>query len=97
VKIFMVEVAVRQKVFCVLVSVGLVCSAAPPEVAQQARALQAVLRQADEAYYNKHQPVMSDPAYDSLRKQYNQQAGFFCNEPNRSRRGPYSRLCIPSG
>jgi len=61
-----------RKLFLLLVSVGLVCSAAPPEIEQQARALQSVLRQADEAYYNKSQSVMSDAAYDALRSRYDQ-------------------------
>jgi DNA ligase (NAD+) len=61
-----------RKLFFLLIAVGAVCMAAPPDVEQQARALQAVLRQADDAYYNKHQSVMSDAAYDLLRKQYNQ-------------------------
>ena len=59
-----------RKLFLVLLAVRLVCTAAPPEVEQQARALQTVLRQADDAYYNKHESVMSDSAYDALRKQY---------------------------
>lgn len=46
------------------------CFAAPPAVEQQARALQTVLRQADDAYYNRNESVMSDAAYDALRKQY---------------------------
>jgi DNA ligase (NAD+) len=46
------------------------CFAAPPAIERQARALQAVLRQADDAYYNKHESGMSDAAYDALRKQY---------------------------
>lgn len=58
--------------FLFLVAVQLSCFAAPPAVEQQARALQTVLRQADEAYYNKHESVMSDAAYDALRRQYDQ-------------------------
>jgi len=46
------------------------CFAAPPAVEQQARALETVLRQADDAYYNQHESVMSDAAYDALREQY---------------------------
>ena len=53
-----------------LVAVQMSCLAAPPAAEQQARALQMVLRQADDAYFNKHQSVMSDAAYDALRKQY---------------------------
>ncbi len=59
-----------RKLFLVFIFVRLVCPAAPPEAEQQARALQTVLRQADDAYFNKHQPVMSDTAYDALRNQY---------------------------
>jgi len=61
-----------RKLFLLLITVRLVCTAAPPEVEQQARALQTVMRQADDAYYNKHASVMSDSAYDALRKQYEQ-------------------------
>ena len=59
-----------RKLILLFISVRLVCPAAPPEVEQQARALQIVLRQADDAYYNKHQPELSDAVYDSLRNQY---------------------------
>ncbi len=48
------------------------CMAASPVVEQQARALQVVLRQADDSYYNKHQSELSDEAYDALRTQYDQ-------------------------
>lgn len=63
-----------HKLFLVFISVQWVCSAAPPEAEQQARALQIVLRQADDAYYNKHQPELSDAVYDALRNQYAQLA-----------------------
>jgi len=59
-----------RKLVPVLLAAHLICSAAPPEVEQQARALQTVLRQADDAYFNQHQPVMTDAAYDALRTQY---------------------------
>lgn len=59
-----------RKLLPVLLAAHLICSAAPPEVEQQARALQTVLRQADDAYFNTHQPVMTDAAYDAMRKQY---------------------------
>ena len=59
-----------RKLLPVLLAAHLICSAAPPEVEQQTRALQTVLRQADDAYFNKHQPVMSDTAYDALCTQY---------------------------
>ena len=61
-----------RALFFILIAVQAVCAAVPPGIEQQARALQTVLRQADEAYYNKHQSVMSDAAYDLLRKQYDQ-------------------------
>jgi DNA ligase (NAD+) len=61
-----------RMLFFALIAVQAVCAAVPPEVELQARALQTVLRQADEAYYNKHQSVMSDAAYDLLRRQYDQ-------------------------
>lgn len=61
----------RRLVF-LLVSVELACLAAPLGIEQQAAALQTVLRQADNAYYNKHQSVMSDATYDSLRRRYDQ-------------------------
>ena len=61
-----------RMLFFILIAVQAVCAAAPPGIEQQTRALQTVLRQADEAYYNKHQLVMSDAAYDLLRKQYDQ-------------------------
>ncbi|QHI68973.1 NAD-dependent DNA ligase [Tichowtungia aerotolerans] len=48
----------------------LACAAAPPAAEQQAQNLNAILRQADEAYYNKHESLMSDAAYDALREQY---------------------------
>lgn len=59
-----------RKLFLAVLFVRLICTADPPEVEQQVRALQTVLRQADDAYFNKHQPVLSDAAYDALRKQY---------------------------
>ena len=58
--------------FLCFIAVQLTCVAAPPAVEQQARALQTVLRQADDAYYNQNRSVMSDAAYDALRKQYDQ-------------------------
>ncbi len=61
----------RKLLFLVLTA-STTCFSAPPAVEQQARALQAVLHQADDAYYNKHESVMSDAAYDALRKQYDQ-------------------------
>lgn len=51
--------------------INLSCTAAPPHITQQARNLQLILHQADDAYYNKNSSVMSDAAYDALREQYN--------------------------
>jgi DNA ligase (NAD+) len=59
-----------RKLFLVFIFIRLVCLAVPPEAEQQARALQTILRQADDAYFNQHQPVLSDAAYDALRQQY---------------------------
>jgi DNA ligase (NAD+) len=67
------EVMMRSRwIVLFTVIIELSCLAAPPAVEQQARALQAVLRQADDSYYNKHQSILSDAAYDALRKQYDQ-------------------------
>jgi len=46
------------------------CWGAPLSVREQARYLQIILRQADDAYYNRDESVMSDEAYDALRAQY---------------------------
>ncbi|MEI7850585.1 MAG: hypothetical protein WCH86_02005 [Kiritimatiellales bacterium] len=54
------------------IAVHLTCVAAPPAVEQQARALQTVLRQAEDDYYNQNRSIMSDAAYDAARKQYDQ-------------------------
>ena len=61
----------RNLLFLVI-ALSLSCVAAPPAVEQQARALQTVLRQAEDAYYNRHESMMSDAAYDALRTQYDQ-------------------------
>ena len=53
-------------------ALSLSCAAAPPAAEQQARALQTVLQQADEAYYNRHESMMSDAAYNAMRSQYDQ-------------------------
>ncbi|NOU35885.1 MAG: hypothetical protein HOO88_03840 [Kiritimatiellaceae bacterium] len=60
----------RSRWILFFAAIHLICAAAPPAVEQQARALQVILRQADDAYYNKHESVVSDAAYDALRKQY---------------------------
>ncbi|MDH3982476.1 MAG: hypothetical protein OES84_06175 [Kiritimatiellaceae bacterium] len=59
----------RGLMWCVFL-VPYLCLAAPKEVEQQAGYLQQILRQADEAYYNKHESIISDAAYDALREQY---------------------------
>jgi len=64
------EVEMLRRWILFFIAVHLTCFAAPPAVEQQARALQTVLHQADDAYYNQHESVMSDAAYDALRKQY---------------------------
>jgi len=58
--------------FLFLLTFQLSCGGAPLSVEQQARAMQAVLRQAEDAYYNKHQSILSDAAYDALQKKYQQ-------------------------
>ena len=58
------------KLILLSVLIQLTCFAAPPPVEQQTRQLRAILRQADAAYYNKAQSLMSDAAYDALRDQY---------------------------
>ncbi|MFC1467781.1 hypothetical protein ACFLQY_03725 [Verrucomicrobiota bacterium] len=50
--------------------VQLSCFAAPRPVERQVESMRAVLAQADDAYYNRHQPIMCDEAYDALRVQY---------------------------
>ena len=46
--------------------------AAPPDVEHQSAALRAILKQADDAYYNQQRSIMSDEAYDALRAQLEQ-------------------------
>lgn len=50
---------------------ALYCTAAPPEAEQQARALSQILQQADDAYYNDCESLMSNAAYDELKEQHN--------------------------
>jgi DNA ligase (NAD+) len=66
------EEPMLRKALLFLMVVQGTCFAAPRAAQQQAGALQAILRQADEAYYNRHQSVMSDAAYDALRARYQQ-------------------------
>lgn len=61
-----------KKNFLIFIALHLSCWAAPPAIQQQASCLQLILKQADNAYYNCHESVMSDAAYDALRDQYNQ-------------------------
>jgi len=61
-----------RKLILLFIAIQLTCPAAPPPVVQQATNLRAILRQADDAYYNKHESLMSDAAYDALRSQYEQ-------------------------
>jgi len=51
-------------------TIQLLCTAAPAPVEQQAAKLREILQQADDAYHNQHQSLMSNAAYDSLRSQY---------------------------
>ncbi len=46
------------------------CLAAPEHVEWRAAQIRTVLRQADEAYYDRGEPIMTDEAYDALRMQY---------------------------
>jgi DNA ligase (NAD+) len=55
-------------VFAMLLQLS--CLAATPSVREQATYLQTILRRADEAYYNRGEPIMGDTAYDALRAQY---------------------------
>jgi len=66
------EIEMLRRWILFFIALQLTCVAAPPAVEQQARALQTVLRQADDAYHNQNRAVMSDAAYDALRKQYDQ-------------------------
>jgi len=59
-----------RKLLVLFIAIHLSCIAAPPPVEKQAARLRTILRQADEAYYNKSQSLMSNAAYDTLREQY---------------------------
>lgn len=48
----------------------LLSGAAPDGVVQQAGHLRAILAQADDAYFNKHESIMGNAAYDALRRRY---------------------------
>ncbi len=66
----------------ILSLVCLSCFATPEQVARQAAALRSVLQQADEAYYNAGDPIMSDAAYDALREQYEELRGDYPDLPD---------------
>jgi len=57
-------------ILLLFVSLYLSCLGAPLPAQEQAGYLQAVLRQADDAYYNRGKSIMGDAAYDALRAQY---------------------------
>jgi DNA ligase (NAD+) len=67
-------VTMRRLLF-LLLTIQLPCFAVPQSVERQADHLRTILRQADEAYHNKHQSLMSDAAYDALREQYDRWVG----------------------
>lgn len=83
-----------RKLFLVFISVRLICPAAPPAVEEQIRALQTVLRQADDAYFNRHQPVMTDAAYDALRNQYDR---LLADYPELAGENPVGAPVVESG
>ncbi len=59
-----------KKLILLITAIPLICAAAPQHVEQQAANLKTILRQADDAYYNKHESIMGNAAYDALRDQY---------------------------
>lgn len=61
-----------NKWFLLLLLFQLSCYATPQSMVRRAENMRAVLEQADDAYYNKNQPIMSDEAYDALRAEYEQ-------------------------
>ncbi|MBN2161975.1 MAG: hypothetical protein JXR25_12495 [Pontiellaceae bacterium] len=66
--------SVRLLVMVILCAFGAVhaCKAAPDEIENRAARLRSVLREADNAYYNRGEPILPDAAYDALRTQYAQ-------------------------
>ncbi len=56
----------------VVLSLGAACWSAPEEATRQTGYLREILRQADEAYFNKHDSIMSDAAYDALRARHDE-------------------------
>lgn len=63
------------------------CFAAPVDVEQRAAHLRTVLRQADDAYYNRGEPIMADETYDVLREQYEQLVSDYPDLPALSKVG----------
>lgn len=59
-----------RRLLLFLTTVQLICGAVPNPVEQQADQLRVILRQADTAYHNNSQSLMSDAAYDALHEQY---------------------------
>jgi len=53
-----------------LISTCLLAPASPPQTEEQIRALRAVLQEAGEAYFNRHESLISAAAYDALHRQY---------------------------
>ncbi len=60
-----------KRIFILMVACA-TCIAAPENVERQAAQIRAVLHEADDAYYNRGEPIMADAAYDALREQYRQ-------------------------
>jgi DNA ligase (NAD+) len=62
---------VKTFIFLGLIALNSICIGEVPEpVLHQAVHLKTILMQADEAYYNRSESILSDPAYDALRRHY---------------------------
>ena len=59
-----------RRLFLLFTTAQLICGAVPNPVEQQVDHLRVILGQADAAYHNNSQSLMSDAAYDALRDQY---------------------------
>jgi len=59
-----------KKLIWLLLCLPVFCFSAPDEVTKQASYLQAILEQADEAYFERQDSIMGDEAYDALRLRY---------------------------